>query len=279
MNRQSHNSAAETYLLGQTPEARQRLLVQGKMLNAFTRRVFEDAGISRGMKVLDVGCGPGDVSVIAAELVGETGRVLGIDQSDESLQMAHSRAQEASLTQISFKKSDILHLTLDQEYDAIVGRLILMHLSKPSVVIHQLTEHLSPGGVVVFQEYDLSNHTNAFYPPSPLWEQVWIWSTQPFQRAGGELEMGIKLPGALLEAGLPVPQICYEAAMGAGPDWIGYEWWAETVRIFMPLIEKFGIATKEDIGIETLADRLREETVSRGGVARGPVLVSAWVRT
>jgi hypothetical protein len=131
---------------------------------------------------------------------------------------------------------------------------------------------------VVFQEYDLTSHTAAFYPPSLLWEQVWTWCTQPFQQAGGDLETGMKLYITLLEAGLPAPQMCYEAAVGAGPDWVGYEWWAETVRTFLPLIQQFGIATEEDIGIETLAERLREEIVSRGGVARGPALVSAWVR-
>lgn len=77
---------------------------------------------------------------------------------------------------------------------------------------------------------------------------------------------------------MAAPQMRYEADMGGGPDWVGYEWWAETVRIFLPLIQKFGIATEQDIGMETLAERLREETVNRGGVARGPVLVSAWVR-
>ena len=278
MNKQSQNEAAETYLLGHTPAALQRLLAQGQMVNPFTRQVLENAGLSRGMKVLDVGCGPGDVSLIAAELVGETGSVLGIDQSEKPLQMARLRAQAAALTQGSFQVSDLLHLTLDQEFDAIVGRFILAHLPEPSVVLRQLTEHLKPGGIVVFQEYDLSTRTNDSYPPSPLWERVWNWSTQAFQLGGGELEMGMKLPGTLLEAGLPVPHICYEAAIGTGPDWLGYEWRAETVRIFMPLIKQFGIATEEDIGIETLADRLREEIVSRRGVARGPALISAWVR-
>jgi 2-polyprenyl-3-methyl-5-hydroxy-6-metoxy-1,4-benzoquinol methylase len=146
MNRQSQNRAPENYLLGQTTVAIQRLLVQGHMLNPFTRRVFEEAGITRGMKVLDVGCGPGDVSLIAADLVGETGRVLGIDGSVEALQLARSRAQEASLTQVSFLAEDLLSLTLDQEYDAIVGRLILMHLPEPAAVVRHVAQHLRPGG-------------------------------------------------------------------------------------------------------------------------------------
>jgi ubiquinone/menaquinone biosynthesis C-methylase UbiE len=278
MNRQSQNEAAETYLLGHTPAALQRLLVQGQMLNPFTRRVLEDAVITRGMKVLDVGCGPGDVSLIAADLVGEMGSVLGIDSSLEPLRLAQSRVQAASLTQVSFLAGNILHLTLDQEFDAIVGRLILMHLPEPAAVVRDLTQYLRPGGVVVFQEYDLTSYSDAFYPPSPLWEQVWACCTQSFQQAGGDLATGRKLYGMLLEAGLPAPQMRYEAAVGAGPDWVGYEWCAETVRIFLPLIQQFGLATQVDIGIETLAERLREETASRGGVARGPALVSAWVR-
>ena len=278
MNKQARSEATETYLLGQTPAAIQRLLVQGQMVNPFTRRVLEEAGITRGMKVLDVGCGPGDVSLIAADLVGEMGSVLGIDSSLEPLRLAQARVQEASLTQVSFLTENILHLTLDREFDAIVGRFILMHLPEPAAVVRHLTQSLRPGGIVVFQEYDLTSRTAAFYPPSLLWEQVWTWCTQSFHQAGGDLQTGMKLYGMLLEAGLPAPQMRYEAAVGAGPDWVGYEWWAETVRPFLPLIQQFGLATEEDIGIETLAERLRQETVSQGGVARGPALISAWAR-
>jgi hypothetical protein len=54
---------------------------------------------------------------------------------------------------------------------------------------------------------------------------------------------------------------------------------ASDVRTFLPLIAQFGLATEEEIDIDTLEDRLREETVSQGGAARLPILVSAWTRT
>ena len=79
------SSSADNYLLGRTPRAIQRLLLLGQICAPFTRRVFTEAGITSGMSVLDVGCGPGEVSLIAANLVGETGSVLGIDSSADML--------------------------------------------------------------------------------------------------------------------------------------------------------------------------------------------------
>lgn len=88
----------------------------------------------------------------------------------------------------------------------------------------------------------------------------------------------MQLYSTFLQAGLPAPQLRYEAAIGAGPDWPGYEWWAETVRVFLPLSVKLGMTTEEEIDVDTLAERLREETVSHEGTARTPLMVSAWVR-
>lgn len=274
----AQQSTGEYYLLGQTPAAHQRLLITGQLFNPFTRQMLTEAGITTGMHVLDVGCGPGTVSMLAAELVGETGHVLGVDANEEVVQLAQVRAQAAGLKHLSFRAEDVVHLTLEQEFDAIIGRFILMHLPEPAAVLCRLTDHLRPGGVVAFQEMDLSSHADAFYPPSTLWEQTWSWCTHPVQQAGVELNRGLKLCRMFLEAGLPAPQVRYEAAIGSEPDWIGFEWWAETVRVFLPLIQQFGMGTEEEIEIETLAERLREETVSRRGVARTPILVSAWVR-
>ena len=68
-----HTSSADNYVLGHTPFAIQRLLRLGQICHPFTRSMLVEAGLTTGMRVLDIGCGPGDVSLIAAELVGETG--------------------------------------------------------------------------------------------------------------------------------------------------------------------------------------------------------------
>jgi SAM-dependent methyltransferase len=269
-------SSAQTYALGHTAEAFQRLLVQGQLFNPFTRRLLEEADLRAGMQVLDVGCGAGDVSLLAAELVGEHGSVMGVDSNVSVLHIAQDRAQAAGLRQVSFLAGNIGELALSQEFDAIVGRLILMHVPEPAALLRQLSTRLRPGGVLAFQEHDIPSQSDATLPASPLWEQAVTWCTQAFQRAGVESRMGMKLSSTFLAAGLPAPQLRYEAAIGAGPGWAGYEVLAGVVRELLPLLLRFGIATAEDIRIETLAARLREEVASTGGVARLPALVSAW---
>jgi ubiquinone/menaquinone biosynthesis C-methylase UbiE len=274
-----HTSAADNYLLGHMPFAIQRLLRLGQIYDPFTRSLLVDAGLTTGMRVLDIGCGPGAVSLIAAELVGETGRVLGIDASSDMLKVAESRVQAAGLWHVSFLAADLRTLTMDQSFNALIGRFILMHLPEPETVLGHLLSCVRPGGIVAFQEYELSSHQDAFYPPSSLWEQTYRLTTPPFERAGGNLHAGMQLPAMFQAAGLPAPHMRYEASVGADRDWPGFAMRADDVRTFLPLIRQFGLATEEEIDIDTLAERLREETVSHQGAARLPVLVSAWTRT
>ena len=202
---EERNSSAENYVLGHTPQAIQRLLKLGQICEPFTRRVFVEAGISLTMKVLDVGCGPGDVSLIAADLVGETGSVLGIDASEDMLQAAQARVRAAGLAHVSFMAADLRTLGLDRQFDALVGRFILMHLPDPASVLRHLLPSVRPGGLVAFQEYELSSHQDAYYPPSSLWEQTYRLTTLAFQQAGGNLHAGMQLPAVFQTAGLPAP--------------------------------------------------------------------------
>jgi len=276
---QERDSSADHYLLGDDSRAIQRLLLLGQIYEPITRRVFAEAGITTGMRVLDVGCGPGDVSLIAADLVGETGHVLGVDDSPDMARVAAARTRAAGLAHVSFVTGDLRDLALDQQFDVLVGRFILMHLAEPETVLRRLLQYVRPGGIVVFQEYELSNHEGSSYPFSALWEWARRLATIPWQQAGGNVHAGMGLPATFQAAGLTTPHIRYEAAIGADADWQGFAMLAEDVRMLLPLIAQFGLATEEEIAIDTLEQRLREEIVGQGGVARLPDVVSAWAHT
>jgi cyclopropane fatty-acyl-phospholipid synthase-like methyltransferase len=99
MDQRSHHPEGQQaereplYVLGRTAEETERLQAQAVFVQPFTERLFRDAGIDRGMKVLDLGSGAGDVALLAARLVGSEGEVVGIDSNPSILETARARAR------------------------------------------------------------------------------------------------------------------------------------------------------------------------------------------
>ena len=81
------------YALGHSQQELDRLSRQAQAFEPFTRQLLEQAGISAGMRVLDVGCGSGDVAFLAAELVGPGGEVIGVDRAIAAIRRGTARAQ------------------------------------------------------------------------------------------------------------------------------------------------------------------------------------------
>ncbi|MCP3166439.1 SAM-dependent methyltransferase [Myxococcus qinghaiensis] len=80
------------YQIGHSDPEMNRLQLQAGVYRPLTEQVLRGAGLRPGMRVLDVGCGVGDVSFIAAELVGPTGEVVGIDSASRPLEWARRPA-------------------------------------------------------------------------------------------------------------------------------------------------------------------------------------------
>lgn len=268
------------YALGASEAEAERLVRQSGLYASFTRRLLEQAGLGPGARVLDVGTGAGDVALVAAEIVGPSGGVVGVDRNPEILDTARGRALRAGLTNVTFVEGDAgASMGPEDDFDAAVGRLVLMHQQDPANTLRSVAARVRSGGVVAFQEYNVTSRSLVAFPPMPLLEKALGWLVETLERAGVETEMGFKLRGTFLEAGLPEPRLELYAPVGGGPLWGGYEFAAETLRSLLPLTEKLGIATAEEVDVDTLADRLREEVVAYGGVGKPPEMVSAWVLT
>ena len=118
----------------------------------FTYRMLS-ACLKPGMSVLDVGCGSGDVSLLAAELVGESGHVSGIDISADMLALARAHAADRGICNVDFAERDIAEAV--GEYDAIIGRRVLMYLPDVKSALERLKNCMKPGGIMAFQESDI----------------------------------------------------------------------------------------------------------------------------
>jgi SAM-dependent methyltransferase len=265
------------YAPGYSEEERQRLIEQAGFFGGFTERLLVDAGIGPGMRVLDVGFGVGDVSLLVASLVRPEGAVLGVDSNPLALGHARERVSAMGLTDVDFVEGDIRDLAFDEPFDAAVGRLVLMYLADPAATLRRIAALLRPGGIIAFQELTLTE-SGLTYPEAPLLQRTGTLINETFRRAGMEMEMGLKLYPAFIAAGLPAPAMRAERPIGGGPDFPGYRWMAQITRSILPLMEQLGVANAEEIDVETLHERLRDEVAGSGGVVAMPTLMGAWAR-
>ena len=147
------DNSQSRYLLAQSEEEMRRLALQAEVLHTQpTRWLFQQAGLSAGMRVLDVGCGAGDGTFLAAEFVGPSGRVIGIDSSPRALDTARLRADRAGLGNVAFIEADLQDYVHPEPFDALVGRAVLMYLPDPAAALRSLLRSVRGGGLVAFRE-------------------------------------------------------------------------------------------------------------------------------
>ena len=272
----THCRREPEYALGHSDRELDRLTLQAKLFEPFTRQLYEEAGLGPGMRVLDVGCGSGDVAFLAADLVGSGGSVVGVDRAQAAVTRANARAQSSRLANVRFLTGDPTSLEPDASFDAIVGRLVLMYQPDPADALRRLVKHARPGGLIIFQEFDMTACKSV--PASPTFERCVAWINQAFQRSGARTQLGLALYGLFLAAGLPAPTLRLDAALATGPNHPAYEVVAEVIRSLLPTMEKLEIATPEEVEIETLAQRLGKEVAAHRGVMVAPSLIGSWAR-
>lgn len=257
----------------------ERLVRQSRMYAEMTRSLFREAGIGPGMKVLDVGSGAGDVAFIASELVGAEGEVIGIDIDPQPIKGARERAEAAGLKNVRFISGDPLEADLPCEFDAIVGRLVLIYMPDIPAALKRFQSLLRTDGILAFIDTDLRLYQHlTVHEDTPL--QQWIFDCifQAFRSVGAQQELGMELPRHFVAAGLPYPAMRLEAPIGCGQDWAGYQWLADACQNFLPIFQRLGITTAEEMDLDTLPQRLRDEAES----SKRPLIMipafSAWTR-
>jgi 2-polyprenyl-3-methyl-5-hydroxy-6-metoxy-1,4-benzoquinol methylase len=263
------------YSLGYSDAEAQRLTKQAALFEDLTEDVLRRAGLVHGMDVLDVGCGVGDVSFLAGRMVGPSGSVLGVDRSSSSVAIARKRfCQEA--TNLQFDIADLDAFDTTRMFDAVIGRMVLCHLPDPAATLRRLCHFVRPTGIIAFQEMDES--ASACVPEAALHSRAGQWILRAASAAGREVDTGSKLYSLFVKAGLPRPTMIAAARVEGGPQSSRDDSIADVIRSLLPIILRFGIASEEEIRIETLAERLREESATTDCVSFGPRLVGAWSR-
>jgi 2-polyprenyl-3-methyl-5-hydroxy-6-metoxy-1,4-benzoquinol methylase len=263
------------YLLGHTDREQRRLIRQAQALAPATDHFLREAGIASGMRVLDIGCGMGDVAMLVARLIGPQGRVISIDLDQASVDSARKRALAVGLENAVFCRADISTFTDVEPFDAVVGRLVLEFQPDPTAIITRLCGLLRPGGVMAFQE--------------PSWK-IWLLYTShlPLRMAvttiirdtflAGRVNTEMELPlyQGFMAANLTSPQMRIDLPIGNSPEFRNLLYdllltiWSRAAELGLPL-NSLGDPT-------TLASRLNDELDANRSFASFVGLVGAFAR-
>ena len=275
----SSTATDPAYVLGRSQLEQRRLVEQGRFLRPSTERTFRAAGIGLAMRVIDVGCGVGDVSFLVAELVGPSGAVVGIDLDADALAFAEQRRAAMHVANVSFVHGDFRSAAPAGEYDAAVGRFVLMYQADPTEALRSVASRVHRDGIVAFQEIAAGVSTWEV-PNLPVLSSVLRWKREVFARSGSHMNLGAELYWRMHDAGLvPHPMPLAEVPLDIGPESIVYHRHAAFTRSVLPKIVEYGLATEAEVDIETLEQRLREEAVAARATIPGDyLLIGQWAR-
>jgi SAM-dependent methyltransferase len=258
----------------------ERLIIQARALDRIAEHYMREAGIGRGMRVLDLGSGMGDSALLAARLTAPEGSVVAVERSPDTVAAARERLESLGASAVRYIEADATDLPqLDGRFDAVVTRLLIMHVPDPVAVLRAAAALVRPGGLVLSMEYDLEAWVQVpSHPPAPLFNRMAEVVRESLARGGVHTRMGSELRSAFLDAGLGDPTLRSEQDVGGSSGWSGYDNLALVVRSLLPVIEATSTADPDELDVDTLADRLRAESADLGGMAAMPPLVGAWAR-
>ena len=258
------------------------------VLRSHSRRTAENSAayllphLLPGQRVLDVGCGPGTITVGFADRVAP-GEVVGIDPAeavlDEARRFAAERQADAQHARVAFRVGDVYSLEFaDDSFDVVHAHQVLQHLTDPVAALREMRRVTRPGGLVAVRDGDYGAMT--WHPAS---EGLELWS-ETYHRVtaanGAQADAGRRLLAWAIEAGFE--DVIPSAAVWCFATPEDREWWAETwsERVvhsaFAEQAERYALATRSDL--ESMRDAWRTWGDAPDGwftVVHGEVLATA----
>lgn len=233
------NSPERDYVLGTHDEERERLGLQHRVWRPYALEAWYRAGLNAGMRVIDVGAGPGHAALDLAELVGPTGEVVAVERSGRYVAALRSAAAERGWAHLHAHELDLMTTPLPaRDFDLAWCRWVACFVPDPARLVAAMQHALRPGGRVVFHEY--AGYSGwRLAPPRPAFEDFVTAVIANWRAAGGEPDVALLLPKLLLRAGFRLLQ-CRPLVFALRPADYQWQWPATFVLSHLPRLLELG---------------------------------------
>jgi len=266
------------YLLGHSKRELERLQRQAEVGRPFTEHFLSEIGVGPGWKVLEIGCGAGDLAMRLGELVGPSGFVIGVDRSADAIDIARTRTRAVGLEQVSFQQSSAEEFTASMKFDLAIARLVLVHQKDPTTVVRAAAQVVRPGGTVAFYEPDLTRGAFRSSPYVPILHKVADWMGRLFEKELPHHDVGTRLVEQFYRAGLPRPRLISHAPVLTGDDLLRFQWLVDILETLRPKLIREGIITEDEFPSEGLAEQLQAAVLEAHSQVIFPSTFGVWAK-
>ena len=222
-----------------------------------------------GLRVLDFGCGPGNISVGLAKAI-EPGELHGIDMEESQIALARAGGESGGHDNATFHVGDVTNLPLDDDYFHVAHcHAVLMHVPDTSATLAEVKRVLRPGGIISSRESIIAS---SFLEPRAAGDldPAWITFANLVSANGGHPQMGKELKNTLLEAGFTNIKPSASFDFFSGPEEIAFLYafsrdWFFSPKVIAAAI-KYGLASQSQFDEWRLGlDKWRDPPRSRRG--------------
>jgi SAM-dependent methyltransferase len=238
----SMDLSQESYTIAGGDQGKRRLDLLAEIFQPTTLRLLQDAGLRRGDRCLDLGCGGGHVVLDMARMAGPGGFVTGLDFDPQIVELARQDAEDVGFSNVAYHVGDA-QVFDGGPFDLIYARFLLSHLGEPENVLARMRQLARPGGRIVLEDIDMSGsychpHHRAHARSAELY-------TAAVRRNGGDADLGRRLPAIALAAGLgDVHWNVFQPVHASGPH---KHLTAVTLEKIRPAVLRHGLATDQEI--------------------------------
>jgi ubiquinone/menaquinone biosynthesis C-methylase UbiE len=210
---------AEGYILGNLDSELKRLEIQAAFFEHLTEETLLNAGLRKGMRCVDIGCGSGSVSRLMAKIVGRRGHVVGVDVDDRYLKYCSHR-NIALKQNIEFLRHDISksRLNVKGDFDMVYSRFLFQHLRDRKGALRYMKQLLKEGGSLLIQDLDHASGSWVCYPENNHFNSLRKIYVALIRKAGGDPLVGRKLYKLLIDEALDAKLECYSPCVLMGRE-------------------------------------------------------------